>query len=76
MFYELEGNSVDENNDPTMLLLDNTSAIAMGESFQGTKHTHHILCHCHCVWQSVQTKQVKVEWIPAELQLADIAIRH
>ena len=57
------------------LLMDNTAAISMGESFKDTKHTRHINRRYHYVRYMVDDERVCMMWIPAHLQMADPATK-
>ena len=68
-------------NDPDMplgvpILLDNKSAIAMGQSFRDTKHNRHILRRFHYTRWMVEQGRLILIWIPGETQLADICTKN
>ena len=60
---------------PIKILLDNQSAVAMGQSFKDTKHTRHIWRHFHYVRQGEHSGMHKLHWIPNHFQLADIGTK-
>ena len=57
------------------LLLDNTAAIAMGDSFKDTKHTRHILRRYHYTRAMIEQDRVELMWIGTTEQAADIATK-
>jgi len=77
MLDELEMKSHEdlEKPDPVKILLDNSSAVAMGHSFKDTKHTRHIWRRYHYVRQGELSGMHTLEWIPKEYQLADIGTK-
>ena len=63
-------------HDPDMplnipILLDNTAAISMGESFRDTKHTRHLLRRYHYVRWMIEQGRAHLKWISTDAQLAD-----
>jgi hypothetical protein len=53
------------------LLLDNTAAISIGNSFRDTAHNRHILRRYHYVRQQVSLGFIHMHYIPTEYMLAD-----
>jgi hypothetical protein len=54
------------------LILDSSSAIAIGTSFKVTKHTRHIMQRYHFVRCMIDKRFIIPLWIPTKGQLADI----
>jgi hypothetical protein len=73
LLYELEGEKKPRWKVP--LILDSKSAIAMGNSFRDTKHTHHILRRYHYVREGVDAGRFQMFWIKTDEQLADIGTK-
>ena len=59
-------------HDPVSIYLDSSSAIAIGKSFNDTKHTHHILRRYHYVRAGIGAKQFNLQWINTVNELTDI----
>ena len=57
------------------IILDNTAAISMGESFRDTKHTRHILRRYHFVRWMIEQGRAHLTWIATDAQLADPATK-
>jgi hypothetical protein len=72
---ELEG-SEESKMAPTNIYFDSKSAIAMGESYKGTKHTRHIMQRYHYVRERIAANQFTMVWIKTEFQLADIGAKN
>ena len=59
------------------LLIDNQSAIAMGNSFRNGKHTRHVMRRFHYVRSLVKDKVLKLIWIPGDpTQLSDVMTKN
>jgi hypothetical protein len=71
---EMNDNDTDE---PLLipLILDNTAAIAMGDSFDDTKHNRHILRRYHYVRYMSEEERINLLWAPTKAQVADIATK-
>ncbi|MGH3053820.1 MAG: reverse transcriptase domain-containing protein [Gaiellaceae bacterium] len=59
------------NQEPVTIILDNTAAIKMGQSFRDTRHTRHILRRYHYVRQGKLDGLHHLSWITNKMQLAD-----
>ena len=57
------------------IILDNTAAISMGESFRDSKHTRHILRRYHFVRWMLAQGRAYLTWIGSDSQLADPATK-
>jgi hypothetical protein len=64
-----------DNEDTVSIKLDSESAIAIGNSFKDTKHTHHILRRYHYVRDGIETKRYELILINMENQFADIGMK-
>ena len=74
---ELTGTEPDEfGNPPVLILLDSESAIAMSRNQRDSKHTRHIERRVHYVRQGQKSGQHRLEYVPADLQLADIGTKN
>ena len=51
---------------------DNQSAIAISQNDVHHHRTKHIDIRHHYIREAVKTNQVKLQWIPTEVQLADM----
>jgi len=47
----------------------------MGHPYNDTKHTHHILRHCHYVREGEEKGQLAHIWVSTDKQLADIGTK-
>ena len=61
---------------PVLILLDSESAIAMSKNQRDSKHTRHIERRVHYVRQGQLSGQHHLDYVPAELQLADIGTKN
>ena len=61
---------------PTKILLDSESAIAMSKNSRDSKRTRHIERRVHYVRQGQGTGMHSLEYVPADLQLADIGTKN
>jgi hypothetical protein len=75
MLDEFEVRSSRDIRQPVPIILDSSSAIAMGNSFKDTKHTRHIMRRYHFVREGVASKKFILFWITTDLQLADIGTK-
>jgi hypothetical protein len=75
MLDEFEVRIPSDIRQPVPMILDSSSAIAMGNSFKDTKHTRHIMRRYHFVREGVANKKFALSWIKTDLQLADIATK-
>jgi hypothetical protein len=57
------------------LILDSSSAIAIGSSFKDTKHTRHIMRRYHFVRSMLEKSFIILLWINTKGQLADIGTK-
>jgi hypothetical protein len=57
------------------IILDSSSAIAMGNSFKDTKHTRHIMRRYHYVREGVAAQRFQLDWISTEFELADLGTK-
>jgi hypothetical protein len=57
------------------LILDSSSAIAIGSSFKDTKHTRHIMRRYHFVQSMLEKGFIILFWINTKGQLADIGTK-
>jgi hypothetical protein len=57
------------------IILDSNSAIAMGNSFKDTKHTHHILRRYPYARDGIEAKRFELIWINTENQFAHIGTK-
>jgi hypothetical protein len=64
-----------DNEDTVSIKLDSESAIAIGNSFKDTKHTHHIFRRYHYVRDGIEAKRFELIWINTENQFADIGTK-
>ena len=70
LIQEVRGNDPDEPL-AIPLLLDNKSAISMGESYRDTKHNRHIMRRFHYTRWMVKDGRIVLKWVPGEIQMAD-----
>ena len=56
---------------PSMILIDNQATVAMSKNYKVTAKNRHIGRHWHFVRRGVKAKLFKLQWVPAEDQLAD-----
>ena len=56
---------------PSMVLIDNQATVAMSKNYKVTAKNRHVGRRWHFVRRGVQAKLFKLQWIPAEDQLAD-----
>ena len=56
---------------PSMIMIDNQATVAMSKNYKVTAKNRHIGRCWHFVRRGVQAKLSKLQWIPAEGQLAD-----
>ena len=56
---------------PSIMLIDNQATVAMSKNYRVTAKNRHIGRRWHFVRRGVQAKLFKLQWIPAEDQLAD-----
>jgi hypothetical protein len=70
---ELRDEDVEHMNVP--LILDSSSAIAIGNSFKDTKHTRHITRRFHFVRILIDKKFIILNWITTKRQLSDIGTK-
>lgn len=71
---ELEG-SHDETMEAMSIYFDSKSAIAMGNNYRDTKHTHHIVWRYHYVRENIAANRFIAKWISNEIQIADIGTK-
>jgi hypothetical protein len=69
--------SLDENSERKNipLILDSSSAIAIGTSFKDTKHTRHIMRRYHFVRSMIDKNFIILLWISTKGQLADLGTK-
>ena len=65
--FELKDEDQERNNIP--LILDSSSAIAIGNSFRDTKHTRHIMRRFHFVQSMIDKNFITPLWITIKAQL-------
>jgi len=65
----------DEQRYKVPLILDSSSAIAIGSSFKDTKHTRHIMRRFHFVRSMLDKRFIILLWISTKGQLADIGTK-
>ena len=59
-------------NEPTIIFVDNQSAIKMVENDVEHDRSKHIRIKFHYIRQQIQEKRIKITWTPTTQQLADI----
>ena len=65
----------DEQRYGVPLILDSSSAIAIGSSFKDTKHTRHIMRRFHFVRSMLDKRFITLLWISTKGQLADVGTK-
>jgi hypothetical protein len=65
----------DEQRHEIPLILDSSSAIAIGSLFKDTKHTRHIMRRFHFVRSMLDKSFIILLWITTKGQLADIGTK-
>ena len=74
---EFKGIQVDAYGEtPLKMLLNSESAIAMSKNYRDSKRTQHIKRRVHYVRQGQESGQHSLEYVPADLQLADIGTKN
>jgi len=67
-----EFSSGDAQPEPVVLRMDSTSAIALAKNPVFHDRSKHIELKYHFIREAVETKKVELEFVPTELQLADM----
>jgi hypothetical protein len=57
------------------LIMDRSSAIAIGSLFHNTKHTRYFMMNFHFVCTTIDKNFVIPPWIPTKVQLADLGTK-
>jgi hypothetical protein len=57
---------------PTTMFFDSKSAMAMGNSYQDTKHTRHIMRRYHYLRNEIVANRFAMKWIGTKFMFSDI----